>query len=109
MASGEEHQVLQFRPRGRRAALPRQVPAAPEHQNLSQGLPQGLPEDLSRYEARDEPDDFRHRMITNAIAFAAAVALTVAGVWLAISIADLRKTQDCAFMNRRDCVQTQVR
>lgn len=98
MAPGEEHQVLQFRPRGRRAGLPRAHP--PPHE----------PDDLSRYEAAgDEPDDFRHRMIANAVAFTAAILLTAIGVWLAISIADLRKNQDCVFMNRRDCVQAPAR
>jgi hypothetical protein len=62
--------------------------------------------DLSRYEKpREEPDDFRHRMLANIAAFAFTVALTAVGIWLAISIADLRKTQDCVLMGRRDCVR----
>ena len=65
--------------------------------------------DLSRYErARDEPDDFRHRMLANIAAFAFTVALTAIGIWLAMSIADLRKTQDCVLMGRRDCAQISV-
>jgi hypothetical protein len=63
------------------------------------------PNDLSRYERpRDEPDDFRHRMLANIAAFAFTVALTAIGIWLAMSIADLRRTQDCVLMGRRDCV-----
>jgi hypothetical protein len=31
------------------------------------------------------------------------VVLVGVGIWLAISIADLRKTQDCVLMGRRDC------
>ena len=27
------------------------------------------------------------------------------GIWLAVSIADLRRTQDCVLMGRRDCVK----
>ena len=62
--------------------------------------------DLSRYEHdRNEPDDFRHRMLANIAAFAFTVALTAIGIWLAMSIADLRKTQDCVLMGRRDCVR----
>ncbi len=49
------------------------------------------------------PDDFRHRMLVNAAGFACAVTLTAAGIWLASSIADLRKTQDCVLTGRRDC------
>ena len=64
------------------------------------------PYDLSRYERdRDEPDDFRHRMLANIAAFAFTVALTAVGIWLAVSIADLRRTQDCVLMGRRDCVR----
>ena len=64
------------------------------------------PNDLSRYEQpRDEPDDFRHRMLANIAAFAFTVALTAIGIWLAMSIADMRKTQDCVLMGRRDCAR----
>jgi hypothetical protein len=64
------------------------------------------PNDLSRYERpREEPDDFRHRMLANIAAFAFTVALTAIGIWLAMSIADLRRTQDCVLMGRRDCVR----
>ncbi|WP_433995908.1 hypothetical protein [Bradyrhizobium genosp. L] len=65
--------------------------------------------DLSRYEKpREEPDDFRQRMLANIAAFAFTVALTAIGIWLAMSIADLRKTQDCVLMGRRDCVKMTV-
>ncbi len=84
----DEHRVLKFRPRtsvhppGRRG------------ESLGKLGKQAQPEDdLARYERdRDEPDDFRHRMLAN-----------VVGIWLAMSIADLRKTQDCVLMGRRDC------
>ncbi len=61
---------------------------------------------LSRYERpRDEADDFRHRMLANVAALAFTVALTAIGIWLAMSIADMRKTQDCVLMGRRDCAR----
>jgi hypothetical protein len=103
IASEEEHRVLQFRPR------------SPSQPQISRGnldvryqqydLPHE-PNDLSRYEqVREEPDDFRHRMLANIAAVAFTVALTAIGIWLAMSIADLRKTQDCVLMGRRDCVR----
>ena len=99
--TSEEHRVLKFRPRtldhppGRRGGLGKQ--AQPEDARQE-------PNDLSRYERdRDEPDDFRQRMLANVAAFAFTVALTAIGIWLAMSIADLRKTQDCVLMGRRDC------
>ena len=67
------------------------------------------PDDLARYERdRDEPDNFRHRMLANLAAFAFTVALTAVGLWLAISIADLRRTQDCVLMGRHDCVRISI-
>ena len=71
--------------------------------------PQRAANDLSRYERpRDEGDDFRHRMLANVAALAFTVALTAIGIWLAVSIADLRKTQDCVLMGRRDCARISV-
>jgi hypothetical protein len=102
IASDEGHQVLQFRPRNPELApgWRRELNAQPHQDNSSRE-----PNDLSRYERpRDEPDDFRHRMLANIAAFAFTVALTAIGIWLAMSIADLRRTQDCVLMGRRDCV-----
>ena len=65
----------------------------------------GDPEDARFQRDREEPDDFRHRMLANVAALAFTVALTAIGIWLAMSIADLRKTQDCVLMGRRDCAQ----
>jgi len=86
------------------------MPGAPvpgQRRNLIEPIEQsGHANDLSRYERdREEPDDYRHRMLANIAAFAFTVALTAVGIWLAMSIADLRRTQDCVLMGRRDCVR----
>jgi hypothetical protein len=101
ITSEDEHRVLKFRPRtsvhppGQRGDRSNQVRQTDAWQE---------PNDLSRYERdREEPDDFHHRMLANIAAFAFTVALTAIGIWLAMSIADLRKTQDCMLMGRRDC------
>ena len=66
----------------------------------------GLARDLSHYERdREEPDDYRQRMLANIAAFAFTVALISIGIWLAMSIANLRRTQDCVLMGLRDCVR----
>lgn len=105
----DEHVVLKFRPRT--SAHP---PDRHEASTSTQILPtQILPthavpaaNDLSRYERpREEPDDFRHRMLANVAALAFTIALTAIGIWLAMSIADLRRTQDCVLMGRRDCAR----
>jgi len=103
IASDDEHRVLKFRPR---------TMVHPPGRGGYNGSPaqpndvQPEPNDLSRYERpREEPDDFRHRMLANIAALAFTVALTAVGIWLAMSIADLRKTQDCVLMGRRDCAR----
>ena len=103
IAAEEEHRVLQFRPRN--PGLAPDWRRAPNAQARQEDIQQE-PNDLSRYERpREEPDDFRHRMLANIAAFAFTVALTAIGIWLAMSIADLRRTQDCVLMGRRDCVR----
>ena len=103
ITTDDEHRVLKFRPRtlarppGRREEV---------DDGVQQHDIRREPNDLSHYERpRDESDDFRHRMLANIAAFAFTVALTAIGIWLAMSIADLRRTQDCVLMGRRDCVR----
>ncbi len=101
----DDHRVIPFRPRNALHAPQLQAPLVQTRQ------PDRLvePLDLSRYEKpRAAPDDFRQRMLANIAAFAFTVALTAVGIWLAMSIADLRRTQDCVLMGRRDCVRISV-
>jgi hypothetical protein len=94
----EEHRVLKFRPRSSVQLTDRWTELAGSADETRE------PDVLSRDEQqRDDPDDFRHRMVANLAALAFTVALTAVGIWLAMSIADLRNTQDCVLMGRRDC------
>ncbi|CCD83793.1 conserved hypothetical protein [Bradyrhizobium sp. ORS 285] len=106
IAAEEEHRVVPFRPRN--GPVRRAVEGGSA--NVSPPVPLRRPEpvslDLSRYERpREEPDDFRHRILANIAAIAFTIALTAIGIWLAMSIADLRKTQDCLLTGRRDCAR----
>jgi hypothetical protein len=93
--SDDDHRVVKFRPRTS-AQPPGRAPLSTPQEAA----------DLARYERKpEEPDDFRHRMLANLAAFAFTVALTAIGIWLAMSIAELRKNQDCVLMGRRDCAQ----
>ena len=85
-----DHRVLKFRPR--------------THARPRTGAGQGnQAPDLSQFEnGRESPDDYRHRMMTNVAAIAFTAALTGIGIWLAMTLADLRNTQDCILMGRRD-------
>ncbi len=60
--------------------------------------------DLAKYERAGEPDDYRHRMLVNAAAFLFVLGLIGAGLWLAESMAELRRNQDCVLAGHRNCV-----
>jgi hypothetical protein len=122
----DEHRVLAFRPRASTHPPGRQAGPSGQAfggQTFSGKVVSGPvfgahaqpkddwhePDDLARYERnRDEPDDFRHRMLANLAACAFTVALTAVGLWLAMSIAEMRRTQDCVLMGRHDCVRIAV-
>jgi hypothetical protein len=107
IAAEEEHRVLQFRLRRapRSNAFHGDAVITPLHHDSAAGPHELARLDLSRYERpRQEPDDFRRRMLANIAAFAFTVALTAVAIWLAMSIAELRRTQDCVLIGRRDCV-----
>src|SRR5260370_15723704 len=78
----DKHVVLKFRPRTSSHPPGRQDEPGGQA-NIRQAA-----HDLSRYDRpREEPDDFRHRMLANIAAFAFTVALTAIGIWLGMSIA----------------------
>jgi hypothetical protein len=105
VADAEEHRVLQFRPRN----VVRTTQGWRHDSKLSKQPEAPEPHDLSRYERpREKPDDFRQRILANIAGFAFVVALTAIGIWLVVSIADLRQTQDCVLLGRRDCIHLTV-
>ena len=66
-------------------------------------------EGLAKYEGGEEQEGtYRHRMMVNLAALAFTIMLALAGVWLAIQIADLRKNQDCVLSGRRGCAPIDV-
>jgi hypothetical protein len=83
-----EHRVLRFSRGGRPAPAPVTPPAV---------------EDLDKYQRSETPDDYRHRMIVNALGFLFALALIGAGLWIANTMASMRKNQDCVLSGRRGC------
>jgi len=54
-------------------------------------------------EGAEPPEEHGNRNLENAVLLGFFVALVVAGVWLLGSMAELRKTQDCAAQGRRNC------
>jgi hypothetical protein len=93
----ESGNVIPFRPRAPRAA---------SEAGLNAKSPSGHapgPQDLAKYERGDGDDDYRHRMVTNAAALLFTIVLAGAGAWLAITIGEMRKNQDCFLSGRRNC------
>jgi hypothetical protein len=90
---GEPHQVLPFRRRG----------APPPAALRPQGPAPDSPDEFAKYEGGEVEDNYRHRMLVNLAALAATIVLATAGAWLAVTIADMRKNQDCYLSGRRNC------
>ncbi|MCW5689606.1 MAG: hypothetical protein KIT76_13750 [Pseudolabrys sp.] len=65
-------------------------------------------DDLAKYSRDETPDDYRQRMIVNAAALAFVALLGAAGLWLADTMASMRKNQDCVLTGRRGCSPVDV-
>jgi hypothetical protein len=99
--SNTDRRVIPFRARSGTAPLPvRHAANAPDAVSPVS--------DLAKFEQTEERDDYRHRMLVNAAALAFTALLVVAGVWIAESMALMRKSQDCVLMGRRSCTPTTV-
>lgn len=97
-----ENRVVKFRPRT--LARPPAPVANENTDNVAQVKSGKVARDLSQYErGHESPEEYRHRMIANVAAIVFTAALTGIGIWLAMTLADLRNTQDCVLMGRRDC------
>jgi len=73
------------------------------------GTEPGPVADLAKYaQSRETPEDYRHRMIVNAAAFAFILALIGGAIWLADTMADMRRNQDCVLSGRRGCTPVEV-
>jgi hypothetical protein len=90
--SQNERRVVSFRRDKVRARLPTLSPV----------------ENLAKYERSEGPDDYRHRMIVNVAVFVFVIGLIGAGLWLADTMATMRKNQDCVLSGRRGCTPVEV-
>jgi hypothetical protein len=96
-------QVLQFRPR----QLPEPGLA---DSDAAEADDEGLLDDLSRYEQEsdEEPVNYARRMLMNLIAIAVVAILIGVGVWLADTIAQMERDQDCVLQGRHNCAPIEV-
>jgi hypothetical protein len=65
-------------------------------------------EGLGKYASEGEPDNYRQRMINNGLGLAACIVLVIIGVWIANTMAEMRRNQDCVLSGRRDCARIVV-
>ena len=79
-SNGAAAQVIRFRPRKGGSRVSRGGKSL-----IGNADPDRSPvPDLSRYQGRESSEEYRHRMMVNAVAFAFTSILVVAGVWLAL-------------------------
>jgi hypothetical protein len=61
-------------------------------------------DELAKYTAPPEsPEDYRQRMWVNAAVFLVVLALIGAALWLADTMASMRRNQDCVLSGRSGC------
>src|ERR1043165_5857428 len=58
-------------------------------------------EGVEKHACAGEPDNSRQRMINNGLALVAWVVLVAIGIWIATTMAEMRKRQDCVLSGRR--------
>lgn len=102
-ASGDaERRIILFRPRPR-ALSGRDKARSPGESDAVSPV-----SDLAKFEGAQEHDDYRHRMIVNAAALAFTLVLAAAGIWIAESMAKIRRDQDCALIGRTNCSPIEI-
>jgi hypothetical protein len=95
----ERGRVVQFRPR---------VPRA-RNDNLRPNHPRRSPvEDVGKYTRSGEDDNYRHRMVNNVLAFLVLCLIVFCGIWLANTMAQMRRDQDCFLSGRTNCAPIKV-
>jgi hypothetical protein len=100
--SDDDHQVIPFRPRNVATS------GSDDWRLPVNNVRTDVPEDLAKFERGEGDDDYRHRMLMNLAAFVVTIVLATAGAWLAITLAEVRKNQDCVLSGRRNCAPIDV-
>lgn len=91
-------QVLRFEPR--RSHPPVHAPVVE---------PEDEPDEFARFEQeQDGPIDYRQRMVMNLIALAILSLLVGLGVWIADTMSELQREQDCVIQGRSNCAPIEL-
>ena len=100
-------QILQFRPRFAATVGDHPSPGLAN----ADGPESELLDDLDRYEQDREEDEtinYPQRMLMNIIAVAVVTLLIGVGVWLADTIANMEREQDCVLQGRQNCAPIEI-
>ncbi|MBK5961313.1 hypothetical protein CCR97_24360 [Rhodoplanes elegans] len=104
-------------PADRPAALPGAEVVRPDfhhHQPQHHGPVRGgqtasdLRADAAGHAADEPADDYRDRMVANLAGLAVLAMLIAGGLWIAVTMADQRKNQDCVLSGRPGCTPVPV-
>jgi hypothetical protein len=95
----ERGRVLPFRPR---AVRPR------NDNKLRREQARSPVPDLSRFQGLPEDEDYKHRMLMNALAFVVLSVMVFFGVWIADNMTERTKVQDCVLLGRNNCAPIPV-
>jgi hypothetical protein len=120
--SDDDNRVIKFRPRDvseRQRPKPALMETTRETPKTQTAVRQDAPNPPLKFTPRPRPPgriaavsdqpgprpaaDDRRRTATNLAALVFTLCLTALAVWLATTIADMRQTQDCLLVGRRDC------
>ena len=96
----ETGRVVHFRQRPLVVPPARLHPASVPHGNETD-------DDFAQYE-QDEAIDYRQRMLMNVNALVIVALLVGAGVWIADTITQMQRDQDCVLQGRKNCTPIQV-
>lgn len=108
-SSAETGRVVQLHPRrGRRGTpAPGDTSTEPPSDRPSDTSGPAVA-DIARFSRRDSDDDYRHRMMMNALAAAVCLLLMIAGLWITSTMAQRRKTEDCLLSGRHTCAPLEL-
>jgi hypothetical protein len=94
----ERGRVLPFRPRAGRS----------RNDKLLREQARSPVPDLSKFHRLPDNEDYGHRMLINAIAFAVLSVIVFFGVWIADNMTERVKVQDCLLLGRTNCAPIPV-
>ena len=99
-------QVLPFRRPGQPLSAP---PVRPVDGDFARS-DIDLADDFAEYEQDQDEEivDYRQRALMNVIALVVVAFLVSAGVWLADTIADMERDQDCMMQGRANCAPIEL-